>query len=685
MDGGRGAGLAEIAAALGGAQRTGNGYDCRCPAHEDRTASLSISQAEDGRLLVYCHAGCTWESVRDALQARGLLPGEGARRPAAPPPAGRRIVAAYDYLDEAGELVFQVVRFEPKDFRQRRGPRPGDDPATVRDGWVWSVKGLRVIPYRLPEVLEAIASSRPVLIVEGEKDADGLARLGVAATCNAGGAGKWRKAHAEALRGADVVVLPDNDDAGRKHAHEVAVSLAGVAARVRMLDLPGLPLKGDVSDWLAAGHAADELWRLVDGAREWSAVAAKTEWQGALIRTPTGRAKALLANAVLALRSAPEWHGVLAYNQLKLVIEIATAPPWHTRAAWRRRAWTDNDDVRAAEWLQRAGIEVGHSVANAAVAEAAEHNAYHPVRSYLGGLAWDGIERIRHFATDSLGAEDDPLVQAISAAMLIAAVARAMTPGCKADNIPVLEGPQGKLKSMAIETLFGRDWFSDDLSDLGTKDSAMQVARAWVVEISELAGMSRTEVERIKAFASRRVDIFRPPYGRALIEQPRQSVLWGTTNQDAYLKDETGGRRFWPVACGTIDVKRLERERDQLWGEAAHAWQQGEPWWLADPGTVQMARKVQESRQMADAWDERVADYIHNKGDISIGEVLQFALVIEPGKWSQADQNRVARYLRGKGWTRRNTGPKGRQKWRYFSPRAGPEEPVFQSELEYRE
>ena len=189
----------------------------------------------------------------------------------AAPPAKAKIVATYDYTDENGDLLFQVVRLEPKTFRQRRKAVAGDDPKKVRDGWVWSVKGVRQVPYRLPELAEAIALDKPVFIVEGEKDVDNLARLGITASCNAMGAGKWPDELSEHFRGSDVIHLPDNDDAGREHTALVAASLKDVAARQRVLDLPGLPQKGDVSDWLAAGGTADALWSLVEtAARPWT-------------------------------------------------------------------------------------------------------------------------------------------------------------------------------------------------------------------------------------------------------------------------------------------------------------------------------------------------------------------------------------------------------------------------------
>ena len=159
------------------------------------------------------------------------------------------VAATYDYCDEAGALVFQVLRYEPKTFRQRR---------PEGSGWSWSVKGVRKLPYRLPELLAA-PTDASVFIVEGEKDADRLAALGLVATCNAGGAGKWKKEHSEFLRARRVVVLPDNDEAGEKHAQQVERSLRGIAAEVQTLVLPNLPDKGDVSDWLDAGGTVEEL------------------------------------------------------------------------------------------------------------------------------------------------------------------------------------------------------------------------------------------------------------------------------------------------------------------------------------------------------------------------------------------------------------------------------------------
>lgn len=225
-------------------KRSGDGWTARCPAHGDDRNSLSISEGEGGKELYFCHAGCSFESIRAAagIEQNGK----------------RQIIATYDYKDEQCHLLYQAVRYEPKGFIQR-----------VPDGtdWIYKLNGVRRILYRLPELL---TSDKTVFINEGEKDCDRLAALGIVATTNAGGAGKWRDEYREPLRGRHVVIIPDNDEPGHKHARQVASSLHGIAASVRILELPGLPPKGDVSDWLDAGGTIDELRALAESAPEFS-------------------------------------------------------------------------------------------------------------------------------------------------------------------------------------------------------------------------------------------------------------------------------------------------------------------------------------------------------------------------------------------------------------------------------
>lgn len=201
--------------ALESFRKSGDGFIARCPAHQDRNPSLSITEGVDGRVLVKCHAGCTTEAIVTALHLsmRDLMPPRAERE--------RHIVATYDYTDADGTLVYQVVRFDPKDFRQRRPDGNGD--------WIWNLRGVDRVLYHLPDVQAAIAAGDTIWIAEGEKDADTLRAQGVTATTNPQGAGKWNPAYTRQLHGAEVVIVADADDPGRAHARAVENALHDVA------------------------------------------------------------------------------------------------------------------------------------------------------------------------------------------------------------------------------------------------------------------------------------------------------------------------------------------------------------------------------------------------------------------------------------------------------------------------
>jgi putative DNA primase/helicase len=251
--------LDEFLTRIPSARKSGKQWQARCPAHPDRKASLSIGSGDKG-IVLKCHRGCETVEVLSAigLRLQDLMSHRDDRH-AAPQPR-RRAVATYDYRDEGGKLLFQALRYEPKDFRQRR--------PDGRGGWYYNLDGVRRVLYRLPELI-ASAPAALVFVAEGEKDVERLRALGLAATCNPQGAGKWREEYGEALRGRSVVILPDNDRPGEEHAEQVAVALYRVAQSVKVLRLPNLPPKGDVSDWLDAGGAADHLLEMAEACPAW--------------------------------------------------------------------------------------------------------------------------------------------------------------------------------------------------------------------------------------------------------------------------------------------------------------------------------------------------------------------------------------------------------------------------------
>jgi predicted P-loop ATPase len=232
---------------------------------------------------------------------------------------------------------------------------------------------------------------------------------------------------------------------------------------------------------------------------------------------------------------------------------------------------------------------------------------HHPIKNYFESLQWDRTPRLDTWLCRYLGADDNPFNRAVSRLSLIAAVRRILQPGCKFDQIIVLEGVEGKGKSSAIEILAGSDNFSDQLI-LGLRDKEQQevIQGVWLYEIADLAGHGHAEVEKVKAFASRTIDRARPAYGRKRIDIPRRCIFFGTTNDKSYLKSQTGNRRFWPVECRHVDLEALRRDRDQLWAEAV----------LAERGASLVlpevlwgsAAALQESRRAHDPWDDKLSN-----------------------------------------------------------------------------
>jgi hypothetical protein len=270
------------------------------------------------------------------------------------------------------------------------------------------------------------------------------------------------------------------------------------------------------------------------------------KWRDALLLNLNNTVKPVLANAIAAFRGAPEWAGVLAHNEFAHCTVFERPTPWIKPDREIPGEWTQQEDILATDWLHRQGIFVSVEATGQAVEAVAHDRSFHPVRKYLRDLQWDGKARLQSWLADFLGVDPCPYATAVGSRWMISAVARVFVPGCKADCCLILEGEQGIRKSTALRVL-AQQWFTDEIADLGSKDAALQTRGVWVIEIAELDSMARSDVGRIKGFMSRGSDRFRPPYGKRPVDSPRQCVFAGSVNHGQYLRDETGGRRFWPV------------------------------------------------------------------------------------------------------------------------------------------
>ena len=393
-----------------------------------------------------------------------------------------------------------------------------------------------------------------------------------------------------------------------------------------------------------------------------------------LVKNRHGGPAVLAVNVARCLTSNPDYADRLAFDEFEnCVVALAPIPGLPTRPgeSYPRR-WHDVDTLGLAVRLQpELPVATGH--VHDGVLIVAMNNRFHPVRDYLSGLVWDGTLRIDDWLVTYAGANGDdstplPYLQAVGSKWLISAVARVFKPGCKVDHMLILEGTQGARKSSLFAALAG-DWFCDDLPDVNNKDAAIQLAGTWILEIAELDALSRAEATRVKSFLSRSVDKYRPPYGRTAQTFPRQCVFAGTTNGSEYLRDGTGGRRFWPVTAGKMDIAAVTRDRDQLWAEAVHRFRSGEPWWITDAETVSMAEGEQERRYHSDPWEAPIAKYVERgEGDpeIAISDILRWGLELSEKDVSPAHTKRVVTILNRLGFSKvRPRGPEGKRRYVY--------------------
>ncbi|HEX4613310.1 MAG TPA: VapE domain-containing protein, partial [Urbifossiella sp.] len=372
-------------------------------------------------------------------------------------------------------------------------------------------------------------------------------------------------------------------------------------------------------------------------------------------------------NAYLFLKHHDRFAGVLCYNEFTDAVMLARRPPWES-GDFSPRSIRDDDFFMLAAHLEYCDISASKDTAADAAIRVAKENAINPPREFLSRLEWDRQPRLDTWLTYYLGADEQPAeyLALVGAKWLVGAVSRVFAPGCKFDSVLILEGSQGLGKSMALRSLAtfgGQDFFLDSVGDIRSKDTLMTMQGKLIVEIAELASFRKSENEEIKAFITRQVDEYRPPYGRTVLKRPRFFVLAGSTNEidEGYLTDDTGNRRYWPVKCKGIDAEAVERDAPQLWAEAVVRYRAGERTWLTGDEAVFSTRE-QKMRFMEDAWQERIGEIVRHEWTLRIDEVLG-RLELKPKDINNMVKKRVKNSLRQLGWVETRRAGEGRV-WR---------------------
>lgn len=347
----------------------------------------------------------------------------------------------------------------------------------------------------------------------------------------------------------------------------------------------------------------------------------------------------------------------IIFDEFSGVTKLISPAPWDKREKLgpNGREWIDADTLYLRIYLNRKhNYVVTTNQLHEAVETVARENKNHPVRNYLKSLKWDGVPRIDTWMMKYLGAADNEYVREVGAKTLIACAARIFDPGCKLDTILILEGAQGTGKSTAIRIL-GGDWYADPHLDIKNKDAVDQLKGVWICEMAEFECGTKAETETLKAFITRQVDRVRPAYARRTENFPRQCVFIGTINPEAkneYLKDQTGGRRFWPVETSKIELDKITKDRDQIWAEAVVRYKTGSVLHLEHIEARRIAELEQKARSFNDLRTEAVIQFLKDYEEEYITPMDLWAQVFgrTPASFGRREQRDVAELMRQAGY-----------------------------------
>ncbi|MBS1143382.1 MAG: virulence-associated family protein [Proteobacteria bacterium] len=616
----------------------------------------------------------------------------------------------WHYRGADGETLGYVFRFKTSDGGKEVLPVCwATNSRTGKSEWHWMHFAEPRPLYGLDRL--AAMPDATVLIVEGEKCADVAQSLfpSLAVLTWCGGTNAEHKADWSPLIGRKVMIWPDADSkrerlskdekeqgvdpeskpylaadkqAGLKAALKIAERLEGQKCKVWMVNLPEpgtLPDGWDVADMCAAGqigHIDEEtslswlrdnsaVWQrdqpetpseTISTAKDAAAGEDRQSWYYSLLKTQKGDIERCVANVYDVLVNDSLWEGIIAFDEHAQRVVKRRPPPFVNGEAGE---WTDQDTVHLSIWItRRYRFAPGKEITAQAVDLVARNHAFNPLVLWLRGLpAWDGEKRIGGWLERYLGAtpsspDQKEYLRLSGGWFLMGMIARAMEPGCKFDYSLILEGEQGKSKSTILAALVGDAWFSDVELDLSNKDAMMALQGKWLLEIAEMGAMARSDEKRQKAFLSRRFDEFRVPFATSFVKLPRRLVFAGTTNEHEWNKDPTGGRRFWPVSVGVLDVQGLIEAREQLFAEAMAYYDAGHRYWPIWDEQKKYFDPEQLKREQQDSLIDALHDWVYSQvADFSIAQAVMEGLSVDgrsmdASKLTRDLQTRVGTALR---------------------------------------
>jgi predicted P-loop ATPase len=502
--------------------------------------------------------------------------------------------------------------------------------------------------YKLPQIL---SSEVKIIICEGEKAADACQKIfgdSAVSTSWSSGAKSIGKTDFSTLKGKDVVIWPDADTSGIRAGEVLQDILLPIAKSLKIVDISSYKEKWDAADLLAEGITADDI--IIKDIFKTDIIPAQSQlescnksqlWKQLNLEIgDNGKPHANADNVLRILSSMPSLVGKIWFDEFHNKIFTS----WSVDGIDRIREWSDDENTGMMIFIQRfVGIpKIGKECVFDAIVYYSKKDIRNEPKDWMASLKWDGTSRINRFFHLSTSTEDSDYSRAVSKNFWISMVARVFKPGCKVDNMVILEGPQGKFKSTLLMEIGGK-FFTEASADIRSVEFFKCLEGKIIVEFGELSSFSKSEVNHIKKIITCQSDRFRASYAKMPADHFRTCVFTGSTNDDEYLSDSTGGRRFWPLEIKEINLDVIKRFRDQLFAESVSRFKTGESWWEVP----QTSHNEQEKRRIHDAWESEIYSYITNLKSkyFKVSDVAQH-LGISIDKLDKSTQMRITKIIK---------------------------------------